>query len=227
MCCSWIWICSTNNDRKLRPAFWTVPPIRWVARYYGQTLIGAVRRGRRDDGGVADLVDPLSFPELAGAALSQAFAFLFGRLSRVLDNRGKAAEEPERVETPEVMQGRLDPLAARPNVVEENLAELRELAGTLGVYERNPERLDGHDDNLRKDLARLRALLEKVYGQRITFRGETREATGVVVEQRMDAVAGEVTGVRGGRVSQARVSQDIKRVGRDSSVIGVHADDVG
>lgn len=172
-------------------------------------------------------MDPLSFPVLAGAALNQAFGFLFGRLAQLLDHRSKQRYEPEAVETPSVLTGRLDPLVPHKDAVAAHLAELQELASVLGVYERHPDRLNSDDTALRRNLSRLRNLLEEIYGQHITFCGELREPSGVVVEQRMSSVSGDVTGVRGHRVRAVHVRQNVDQVLDGSSVIGVQGDDIG
>jgi len=172
-------------------------------------------------------MDPLSFPVLAGAALSQAFGFLFGRLAHLLDSRGQKSVEEEAIETPPVLTGQLKPLIPRPEAVEEHLSEIQELVGKLFIYDRSPERLDGQDDTLREDLARARVLLEQIYGQRFTFAGEKRPPTGVYVEQKLDTVSGRAVGVRGGKVRQAQVRQEAREVRKGSSIVGVDADEVG
>lgn len=173
------------------------------------------------------IVDPLSFPVLAGAALSQAFGFLFGRLAHVLDSRDEDTNEPEQLEVPPVVSGELGLVTAARAVVEAHLPEIQELVGTLSVYDRKPERLDGQDAAARAALARARSLLEQIYGQRITFNGEQRPASGVRVEQRMKVVTSEVTAVTGSRIRSADVTQDINEVRPGGSIIGVHGDDIG
>jgi hypothetical protein len=174
------------------------------------------------------IVDPLSFPVLAGAALSQAFGFLFGRLAHVLDSRDeKTEDETEQLEVPPVVSGELGLVTAAPAVVEAHLPEIQELVGTISVYDRNPDRLDGQDAALRAALARSRSLLEQIYGKHITFDGEQRPVSGVRVEQRMKVVTSEVTGVMGNRIRSADVTQDVDEVRPGGSIIGVHGDDVG
>jgi hypothetical protein len=173
-------------------------------------------------------VDPLSFPVLAGAALSQAFGFLFGRLAHLLDSRvERTQDEPEQIDVPPVISGELGPLTTESAVVEAHLSEIQELVGTLSVYERKPERLDGQDAAVRADLARARTLLEQIYGKRITFHGEQRPASGVRVEQRLKVVTSDVTGVAGNRVRSADVTQEVDEVRPGGSIIGVHGDDIG
>lgn len=170
-------------------------------------------------------VDPLSISALT-AALAPTFTFLYARLSGLLDRRrGIAEETPEAVETPEVLEGRLAPLQADPAVVDSRWSELLSLAGSLGVYERNPERLVPGDTVLLRDLERLRGLLEEIYGQRITFRGEQRASTGTRVRQKIRNVTGTTVGVRTTDTGySADVDQDIDTVEAGGWVIGVQAD---
>jgi hypothetical protein len=174
-------------------------------------------------------MDPLSFPALATAAFGQAFGFLFGRLAHLLDRRERAKGDPDddAVEAPDALEGHLNPLVPDNALVEQYIEELERLSGALGVYHRNPDRLDPQDGALRTRLGRLRELLEIIYGQHITFHGEAREPSGVAVEQRVDTVSGAVTGVRGRQVSRARVAQDVRHVDDGGWVIGVQADEIG
>jgi hypothetical protein len=165
-------------------------------------------------------VDFLNFPDLTTDVLGQAFGFLFGRLSHILDRRSGATVD-DHVGVPAALDGAWRPVPPDEGVIEAELPRLRELAGALGSYERYPERLTIDDAGLRADLSRLRALLERVYGQHITFQGEDRAPTGTRVVQRMGTVAGQVIGIDGGTVSGANVNQHIDDVQKDGTVIGV------
>jgi hypothetical protein len=67
-------------------------------------------------------------------------------------------------------------------------------------------------------------LLEAAYGQRFTFRGENREATGtrVTVSQVLGEVAGSVVGVEADVAGDAEVAVDqrVDSVTKDGSVTG-------
>ncbi|MGW2152280.1 hypothetical protein [Nonomuraea sp. NPDC001699] len=171
-------------------------------------------------------MDPLSFPVLAGAALGQAFGFLFGRLAHLLDNRGKKST-PEIVEGVSVLEGELKPLQADSELIEQHIEELETLSGALGVYERNPDRLRPEDQQLLQRLGKLRALLEQIYGQSITFHGERRSPSGADVKQRMKRAAGDVVGVDGSRIRSARVSQDIDLSEPGSRIVGIQGEEIG
>ncbi|WP_190818666.1 hypothetical protein [Saccharopolyspora pogona] len=171
-------------------------------------------------------MDTVDFPMLANAAFNQAFGFMFNCLSSALRrDKKKKGEEP--LEKPDVVEGELHELVPREEVVKAHLSELRGLAGELLEYKEDPELLDPNDKSLRESLGRLRALLEKIYGQHITFRGESRPRSGVKVEYRVGTVSGELVGIDAKRVREGRVVADIQEVKTDGSVIGIRADSVG
>ncbi|GAA1289345.1 hypothetical protein [Saccharothrix xinjiangensis] len=176
-------------------------------------------------------MEPISIT-LAGAIAGPAFAFLFGRLTRLLDNRVSKADanalelEAEEIETPEVVQGVLQPLRVDEDQLERRLDELEELAGRLGVYDRNPDRIQSEDDKLLENMGRLRNHLECIYGQRITFVGERRPISGSRVDQSVDVVEGDMTGIDGKSVRGAHVTQRSQHIPAGGKVIGIRADEV-
>ncbi|GAA3043312.1 hypothetical protein GCM10010464_04300 [Pseudonocardia yunnanensis] len=173
-------------------------------------------------------MDILNFPELGGEALMEAFKFMLDRLGHALDRRGaKVADDETAVDSPAVLEGEWRPIAPRPEAIEAELGRLRELAGALSVYERNPDRIDPGDSDLRALLGELRHSLELVYGQHITFQGENRARTGVAVEQSVDIVTGRVTGIAGKQVKSGHVIQGSGHVQEGGWLIGIQADTVG
>jgi hypothetical protein len=178
-------------------------------------------------------VDIFNFPDLTTDVLSGAFAFLLGRLGRALDshhdggNTDLSVESAAEVDPQRVLQGEWQPVDPDAQAVEAQLSQLRELAGALGSYERHPERVSTDDAALLEELSRLRTVLETVYGQHITFRGESRPATGTRVTQHLETVSGDVVGIEAGRVGSADVIQRAADVREGGSMIGVRADEVG
>ncbi|MFJ3615429.1 hypothetical protein [Streptomyces hydrogenans] len=76
-------------------------------------------------------------------------------------------------------------------VTDEQVERLETLMEMLGLYTEHERPVDGQDERLRRTLGRLRALLEEVYGHRITFVGEERPASG----RRIVSKAGDVHGI--------------------------------
>ncbi|MEV4722740.1 hypothetical protein [Micromonospora humida] len=157
--------------------------------------------------------------------MPQAFAFLFDRLSHLLDHWNDKKNQSETPEAPAALQGELGTLVVNEPIFLRHQAELQNLAGALGSYVRNPERLSTEDKALVIQLGRLRGLLEEVYGRALSFDGETdRPETGTRVEQRVDSVTGTVLGVDGVQDGPTHVVQQAKTVEAGGWLIGVRSD---
>jgi hypothetical protein len=172
------------------------------------------------------VVDPLSFPALAGAALNQAFNFLFGRLASLLDKRGRGEQREDEIDSPPVLLEELTSLAPRDDLVERALPQLRELMGVLSTYDRNPDQLDVDDRELRSALGQLRTLLEQIYDRPLTFDGEGSRSE-IHAEMKAKTVSGEMVGIDAKRVRRGTVDVDVEQVSQGSSVIGIRADEIG
>jgi hypothetical protein len=167
--------------------------------------------------------DPLGFPVLAGSAITQAFGFLYGRLAALLDRHTAADKAVLDYELPLGLVGHLAPLEVDQYALARLRAMLESLDDALGVYKNNPKLLDAEDERLRRNLGRLRSALEAVYHQRFTFEGEQRPPTAIKVEQWVDEVAGEVTGLTADDIAhgaRGEVKQVSKKITKDGRVIG-------
>jgi hypothetical protein len=131
-------------------------------------------------------VDPLSLGVLGGAALTEGIKFLYGQVTELLKRRrdktgmtAGTAVEPAVVSAvqPAVLDGPLEKPVDQA-AVEDNQARLLELRRALGDYADGLAEPDPADPRLLEQVAALRGLLELVYGQHVTFRGEQRPATG-------------------------------------------------
>lgn len=72
----------------------------------------------------------------------------------------------------------------------------------------------------------LRLALEAVVGQRITFRGEARERSGVRAVQRIDELDGDAVGIDAGSIQgRAESEQDIRKA--KGTVTGIRAERIG
>ena len=109
-------------------------------------------------------------------------------------------------------------------VLEARQHELIRLVGALSPYALSQVDIDLEDEELAEQAGELRALLEAAYGQRFTFRGENREATGtrVSVSQVLGEVAGTVVGVEADVAGAAEVAVDqrVDQVTTDGTVTG-------
>ncbi|MCG7207261.1 hypothetical protein [Streptomyces arenae] len=168
-------------------------------------------------------MDPLAFPVLAGTLLTEAVRFLFDRASAVLDRR--TGRVP--VEEPEQVPGQAEPLLVRASTLsDERVARLTGGQGALRVYLSRPELLQGDDVELRELLGQLRRDLEEVYGRRLPFGDETEaDRPGVEVSQRADDVRGKQVGMRvGGDITdrgRAHVDQEAGTIQETGEQVGI------
>jgi hypothetical protein len=136
-------------------------------------------------------VDPLSVTVLGAAALTQGIAFLYGQVGDLLRRRrdrreqadavaaGSAVEIPPAGESGEVLAGALTPGPVDEQALERHADQLARLRGLLSPYREGDLPVEPGDAQLLERVEAVRGLLEQVYRQHITFRGESRPASGV------------------------------------------------
>ncbi|MFD0203628.1 MULTISPECIES: hypothetical protein [Saccharothrix] len=183
------------------------------------------------------MTDPLALSVLGAAALTEGIKFLYGQATELLRRRRArrdeaSALEVEPAEVPE-LDGELRlPLRADGAVLERVEPDLKELRRKLQDYADGVEEVASDDRDLLESADAVRRLLEAVYGQRITFRGEPRAASGPVVEGEIDVdvVAGYAAAVRARAIeggATVRASVRVNEVGEGAEVIGVDVDRIG
>ncbi|MDQ3764687.1 MAG: hypothetical protein M3460_25080 [Actinomycetota bacterium] len=184
----------------------------------------------------AVIPDPVTLTVLGGVAATEGIKFLYGQAAELLkawrERRKKAREqavtEPRDLDVPILPSAVLDaqPVARHADgaIVERTHSALVELSGALSPYALGQVDVDLTDAELAGRVGRLRALLETIYGQRFTFRGEEREPTGseVAVHQALGAVEGNVLGAEAdvGAGGDLLIEQRADRVGEKGSVTG-------
>lgn len=168
-------------------------------------------------------MDSLNLGAALTATIAPTFTFLYGRLTALLDRGKEDIPALEGIETPDVLEGRLEPLAADEAVLSERWHDLQILAATLGSYDRNPSRIVAEDNELIDNLDSLRRILESVYGQRFTFRGESRDMSGTRISQHAGKVDGRIIGVDGKSSSEddLDIRQSAREIGSGGSMIGI------
>jgi hypothetical protein len=145
-------------------------------------------------------MDPLSLVVL-GAAATQTITFLYSQVGELLKARRERQARPDApAEVPLVDPSVLDrPLTSTridAEVLDREADSLVGLSAALAPVASGHVELDPNDPVIAMRAAQLRALLEAIYGQRITFRGEERAPSGsqVDVVQLLGDVSGAVTG---------------------------------
>jgi hypothetical protein len=185
------------------------------------------------------MVDPLSLGAIGGVALTEGVKFLYAQAGEVL----RRWRERPRTDSPasdaalrppgELLDGEVEPTEPDLDRVGAVERELRDIRRSLAVYadESDPEPVDPTDGPLLEQVDVLRRLLEVVYGQRITLKGESREPSGPLVEGEIDVdqVAGDAAAVRARVIESGQVkgSAKAKRVERGGRLSGVDTDRIG
>ncbi|MFG3398929.1 hypothetical protein [Streptomyces parvus] len=177
--------------------------------------------------------DPLGLAIL-GAGLPAAFTYLFGHLDRLVARRRAGSFDTEAelpavrpIEPPDCLAGDPGELTPDPALLDELGEQLQSVYGRLAFYSLDPARIDPASEQLAAEMGELRTLLETVYRTRLTFRGESREPTGVRVDVRAVDIQGKVGGaVVRGQMPDATLDAkvDAARVGKDGRVIGIEID---
>jgi hypothetical protein len=169
------------------------------------------------------MADPLTLAVLGGVAAGKGIKFLYGQAAELLKAwRERRADVP--LAAAPVLDGEPGPGAADAEVVAREHANLLSLSTGLAPVAQELVDLDLDDPDLAQRAGDLRELLEQIYHQRITFRGETRDPTGtaVVVRQRVQQVRGTLLGaeaeVDGG--ASVTVEQDLGTVADGGSATG-------
>ncbi len=173
--------------------------------------------------------DPITLSLLGAAALTEGIKFLYTQASEVLkhwrERKDAAAkdvkadlpkEKSVTVVLPPVFEGQLSTIQIHFDTVERLEKQLLERKRGLSGYADGSEEVDSTDKALLEQTDALRRLLEAVYQQRITFKGEQRPPSGPIVEGHINVqdVEGRVGGViaktiRGGTHVEGGV--DVKR----------------
>jgi hypothetical protein len=189
------------------------------------------------------MTDPItiSLAGIGAVALKEGVKFLYGQAAEILKSwrhrrakdgstaHGEPSSNPEEpkpmhVILPFVFNGNLRDTAVDYSILEQREGELRTAMRNLSDYVNDIEPPDDPITNKLTDIIALRALLEELYRQHITFKGENRPASGSALIGSVHAasIAGEAVGVEGtgalpnearGRVEAERVEPGGKAVG--------------
>ncbi|MBD0266246.1 MAG: hypothetical protein ICV78_27075 [Tolypothrix sp. Co-bin9] len=184
------------------------------------------------------MIDPLSL--LGTTALTEGIKFLYNQAGEILkrwrEKKDIATQtnqtEPVQVKLPpSVFEGQLSEPKIHLNLVQQLEEQMRTLRKDLSDYADGVETVDVSDENLLQKIDALRQLIEAIYQQRLTFKGEQRPSSGPVVEGKIDVkqVAAYAAAVRAKSVTSGKVTGDAKaeRVESGGQFIGVDVDKIG
>ncbi|MFF5931611.1 hypothetical protein [Streptomyces hydrogenans] len=164
--------------------------------------------------------DPVTIAVLS-AALPATLTFAYHRLERLLSSR--RAEPEQDLTVPDALTGTLAlPLTPDTTQLEARQDELVLLRDVLEGYADGTTPVDLGDERLVRNLGKLRAALEDIYGQRLTFQGEDRPSSGPFVRQRLQTLSGEATGMEADSITgTASVDQEVENVAAGAKLTGM------
>ena len=138
-------------------------------------------------------MDPLSLAALGAAALTQGIGFLYGQLGDLLRRRRErrsqagspptgAADIPPPGETGQILDQPLRPGPVNEEALDHHADQLAALRGLLHPYVEGDRQIEPGNSQLLDQVEAARLLLEQIYQQHITFRGEQRPGTGSALQ---------------------------------------------
>jgi hypothetical protein len=186
-------------------------------------------------------VDPLTLSALGAVALSEGIKFLYGQASEILKRRRDRQQEasveretdqvPRELDDVEILEGTLEPVVIDFDAADQLDADLKMLSQRLGNYANGIEEVDPTDEDLLRATDALRRVIEAIYQQRITFKGEARPPSGPLVDARVDVkeVVGYVAGVRAETIESGRVTSEViaERVEQGAEAVGLDVKRIG
>lgn len=189
------------------------------------------------------MLEPITLSAVSAVALTEGIKFLYEQAGEVLKRwreRKKAAskdtatnlpKETIAVKLPAIFEGQFSTIQIHFDVVEKLEKPLQELTDRVSGYADGRKEVDSTDKDLLDQIDAIRQILEAVYQQRITFKGEQRAPSGPVVEGTIDveSVAGRAAGVEAKIISSGRVvgTANAIRVEETGTLHGVKVDQVG
>lgn len=187
--------------------------------------------------------DPLTLAAIGTVALTEGIKFLYGQAGEILKRwreRKDAVKdpssqlnkiEPTDIKLPAVFEGQLSTPQIHFDAVEQVEEPLRGLWKDLSEYAQGIEVVDAQDQSLLQKIDALRQMLEAVYQQRITFKGEQRPSSGPVVEGYIDVqrVEGYVAAIRAGRIGSGNVRgvAEARNVEQGGQLFGIDTSEIG
>jgi hypothetical protein len=145
------------------------------------------------------MIEPISLGAVGVFALTEGIKFLYTEAGELLKHRRESKDsarqessEPELRPPADIIEGTVEPTRPNAERLERLADELRERRRSLTDYADDVEAVDPSDVALLKEVDELRRLIEVIYGQRITFKGEHREPSGPLVENEVRAMEAKI-----------------------------------
>ena len=187
--------------------------------------------------------DPITLAALSTIAVTEGVKFLYNQAGELIkyyrDKKKSAAApavnpepKPPEVTLPAVFEGQLSSPKVHDDVLERVQQNISDMRKELSEYADGVQEIKPKDETVLAQVDALRRLLEAVYQQRITFKGEENRApSGPVAEGTIDV--GEVEGYAAAVRARSLTSGHLKgtasadKVKTGGSLIGVEIGNVG
>jgi hypothetical protein len=180
-------------------------------------------------------MESLTLAAVGGTVLAEGVKFLYAQATELIRywrarrdaKEGVTVIEPTASPPANLLAGRLAPLAVDHAALGRLESEIRDLRRRLLDYIEGSEPITPDDESLLLHTDGLRRLLEAVYQQRFTFKGEQRESSGPLIHGRVDVdeVAGNVAAVRIEvlKLGSGAVLGDVRtgRIAKGGEVVGL------
>ena len=190
------------------------------------------------------MADPITFTSAAigAVALTEGIKFLYAQAGEILkrwrNRRDKGAQKTDQPETITInlpktaFEGNLPNARIRFDKVQHLENQLRQFRKDLADYADEIDKVDEADTHLLEKVDGLRNLLEAIYQQHITFKGEKRPPSGtpiVIGQVGSKEIAGQATGVEADEVVSGEVKGEVKadRIEEGGSATGVKVRTIG
>lgn len=175
--------------------------------------------------------------------ITEGVKFLYGQATELLkiyrqkkESKGKEAKSNIEISSiakfPDIFESNLTiPLKFNGDVLVELEPQLRSLRKEISDYAEEIEKIDQGNLILMEKINALRLILESIYAQKITFKGEQRENSVIVVEGaiKVEDVRGYAIAVSAKKISDGMVIGRVqaKSIEPGGQVYGVKADRIG
>lgn len=181
------------------------------------------------------MIEPVTLAVLGTVALTEGIKFLYEQTGEVLKLRREQRDTaktgtqskqatPSEVDLPDVFDEKVLVPAIDFHAVERLEGDLRQTRAELADYAQDIEPVDVNNAVLLKRIDALRLMLEAIYQQRITFKGEQRILSGpnVGIDIDIEHVAGYVAAIRADSNSVGSYTAQIKvgRVEKGGKLVG-------
>ncbi len=186
------------------------------------------------------MADPLTWTVVGSTVVVEGIKFLYGQMTEVMkrlaakkEKPAEPATSPEPVALPTVFAQEGETRQANLATAEKLEEEMYQLHSDLAAYAAGLRKPTVGDPIVLEQLEALRKVMEAVYANHITFKGEklptSFDGPTVNADLRIKEVKGYVAGIRIKKMNSGNASAklDIDKVETGATAIGVEIDELG